>query len=792
MNPRPGPVMSLLSGDNRDFCPPATDQDSMLPPPSPLHRMPANQQPPTPASAPPATAGSPPATGESPPDPVLNFVGDMMSLMSRFAASYQSSIGQVPANQGPLMQPVIPHHSSQQEVPHPASQHEIQASKNDDTSAAINGGTPASQNVEPNPAVRPASNSEQQKLQGKKPRLYSPEVQANQPDGTSSSNQPSGTNRSTIQPTDEWLGDTQEDLAQQLDQLDQYSNNVSITTEYEDRMSSPFPHSNNSEKSEPLFTVPRQAWITHQISSHLNDLSDELFVRLNKADAKLEEVEAKLNNTEENLESANKLIASQTNKIIQHETRISDLITAKDKQTKEINNLKQEITTIRKQPVQHPATRQKGPQETSLGPLSQTSDSNLLEAVQPPTSHTPSSTLKTSDQNNGGIETPASRKQPSGNNKPIQNTNQQEECPPLPMPAQPSQWADSWNATSRRPVHPVKTTDRNKPEKSARQIKIEQIIYDGNRTLGFKPMSRRRIQQFMSQPEIAHLPPKEKEEAAKRLAVKDFLKDEMLFTDEEIANLTIEKTFFPRNNDAKILYVRFADPKQRAAVTSKSNLLQPNEEHPSMTPKLIKYIPTEIFNRFKALETYAYQLRNNESNPLSTNIRFGTDDLELRVRPAKNNSKYDEDARPDPWQYIPPTPLPDLPAIDLNRDKNLTVRPPGRRLVPSPPPSPIPVPEEFIAIDDQELQPLGRNPSSDHSNQSEQPNEAGDKKKRRLSTSSDNHDSIFTKPLPVRHTTFPPALNMERHLQSQSSSSTSPIPAQAAPSAPASIDQSCQ
>ena len=179
------------------------------------------------------------------------------------------------------------------------------------------------------------------------------------------------------------------------------------------------------------------------------------------------------------------------------------------------------------------------------------------------------------------------------------------------------------------------------------------------------------MKQFETVPEIAHLPPKEKEEAAKKLAVKDFLKNEMLFNDEDISELKITKTFFPRNTETKTLYVKFDSAKNRAAVTSKSNLLQPNEDYPSMTPKIVKYIPSEIFNRFKALEASAYQLRNNESNPLSTNIRFGTDDLELRVRPAKNNEKYDEDSKPDPWQFIAPTPLPELPSIDLTEKGSL-------------------------------------------------------------------------------------------------------------------------
>ena len=323
------------------------------------------------------------------------------------------------------------------------------------------------------------------------------------------------------------------------------------------------------------------------------------------------------------------------------------------------------------------------------------------------------------------------------------------EAPALPKPAQSSQWATSWDATI--PAQSIKPPS-SQVTKTPKEIKIEEIISKGNRTLGFKPMSRRRIDQFQTDHTIKHLPPKEREEAAKRLAIKDFLKNEMLMDDETIDNLGIQRTFFPRNGDSKILYVQFTDAKQRATITNKSNLLQPNEEYPSLTPKLVKYIPPELYNRFKALEAYSYELRNNESNPLSTNIRFGIDDLELRVRPSKSNPKYDEDFKPDPWHFIQPTPLPDLPAIDLNRDRKPAIRLQGRRLIPTPPQSPIPVPEELLTLD------------TEASNHQED-----------IGPVPRQQEDFFKKPLPVRHSTFPSALNTERQLRLQSSSDSSQL-----------------
>merc|ERR1711867_97394 len=105
------------------------------------------------------------------------------------------------------------------------------------------------------------------------------------------------------------------------------------------------------------------------------------------------------------------------------------------------------------------------------------------------------------------------------------------------------------------------------------------------------------------------------------MAIKDFLANEMMMDEVTIDALPVKRTFFPRFGDAKILYLQFSNPQSRALVTSRSNYLQPNEEHPASTPKLVKYVHTELYQRFKALKEYAYKLGSNPSNPLRTNIR---------------------------------------------------------------------------------------------------------------------------------------------------------------------------
>ena len=148
----------------------------------------------------PPLPSNPAATsGELHPDPVLSFVGNMMEIMTKFAASYQPTTGHTPARRA---QPTDGHESV-----------------------------------------------DQQPQQSKRPRYNSPVMpQVNE------ASQPAGSNLCAIQPSTQWLGDTQEDLEQQLDQLD---NNPMDFIE-DDGMTSPFPTTNNSETNEdPLFSIPK-------------------------------------------------------------------------------------------------------------------------------------------------------------------------------------------------------------------------------------------------------------------------------------------------------------------------------------------------------------------------------------------------------------------------------------------------------------------------------------------------------------------------------------------------------
>ena len=88
----------------------------------------------------------------------------------------------------------------------------------------------------------------------------------------------------------------------------------------------------------------------------------------------------------------------------------------------------------------------------------------------------------------------------------------------------------------------------------------------------------------MAEENIKALPEKDREPAAMKAAVHDFLELEMNFNKEDINNIKNEKIYSPRYGDNQVLYCPFATPPQRAQVTAKSDLLLPNEEDDRLTP----------------------------------------------------------------------------------------------------------------------------------------------------------------------------------------------------------------
>ena len=124
----------------------------------------------------------------------------------------------------------------------------------------------------------------------------------------------------------------------------------------------------------------------------------------------------------------------------------------------------------------------------------------------------------------------------------------------------------------------------------------------------------------------------------------------------------------------------------------------------------------------------------------------------------------------------------------LDKDRDDVVKPLGKRLIPTPTPLLIPVPEELLEDDND------ANTTTKSSLQSTAPQEQSSSLsletkgaiKRKLIHHSDD-GAIFKKPLPSKHLTYPPALDTKRQLKSSSSSSQLEVP-----TAHSHQNQSCQ
>ena len=186
----------------------------------------------------------------------------------------------------------------------------------------------------------------------------------------------------------------------------------------EDGATSPFPTTNSSKRSEPVFNAPSKAWINAQISNHMNELADELSEKVNR-------VESKLNEAMKLIGTQTTKIRQQETKIMQQEAKISDLMKAKDAANKEIASLKQKLPAPRKLP--NPSDE-------------------------------PSQSRQKSIESENNPRSTGSRC--GGDNDPF-----------LPQPSRPSQWAESWANTRPRTstVPPVSGNNSDTDPKLAKQ-----------------------------------------------------------------------------------------------------------------------------------------------------------------------------------------------------------------------------------------------------------------------------------------------------------------------------------
>ena len=149
------------------------------------------------------------------------------------------------------------------------------------------------------------------------------------------------------------------------------------------------------------------------------------------------------------------------------------------------------------------------------------------------------------------------------------------------------------------------------------------------------------------------------------MEVKSYLKCEMKVKPCDIAKIDIVKVFPPAKKEWNTLYVEFGSESEVDKLFSYTKVIC-KADH-----RLTRWIPKELYNRFRALESMAYKLRQDrkiQGSKVRTRVKVGRSDLEFSVRLPNAG-----------WRTEPlPEGLPDID-LEAGRRSSLTASPPPGR-----------------------------------------------------------------------------------------------------------------
>ena len=130
------------------------------------------------------------------------------------------------------------------------------------------------------------------------------------------------------------------------------------------------------------------------------------------------------------------------------------------------------------------------------------------------------------------------------------------------------------------------------------------------------------------------------------MEIKLYLKCEMEMPPSEIEKLEIIRIFPPARDDWKVLYVEFGSDHDV------NNIFSYTRRIVNMENKITHWIPRQMYGRYRAVESLAYTIRQDEK--LKTRVKIGRDDFLLSREPSSSV-----------WHYrkLPNT----LPQIDLDQ-----------------------------------------------------------------------------------------------------------------------------
>ena len=148
-------------------------------------------------------------------------------------------------------------------------------------------------------------------------------------------------------------------------------------------------------------------------------------------------------------------------------------------------------------------------------------------------------------------------------------------------------------------------------------------------------------------------------EEAKLMEIKSYLKCEMKILPSIIEQLNIVRIFPPAKENWNVLYVEFGSDKEVDIVFNHTRAITKTDH------RVIRWTPKQMFDRYRAVQTMAYNIRKTEG--LKTRVKIGVSDFLLCTR-SPTSPVWHTRSLPN-----------DLPAIDLSQSlPTPTSPPPGR------------------------------------------------------------------------------------------------------------------
>jgi hypothetical protein len=197
-----------------------------------------------------------------------------------------------------------------------------------------------------------------------------------------------------------------------------------------------------------------------------------------------------------------------------------------------------------------------------------------------------------------------------------------------------------------------------------------ELCESGRRVVGFSPIEPRMLEM-----QIRSFGAKNMEEAM-LMEIKSYLKCEMKVRPSDIEKLDIVRIFHPAKENWNVLYVEFGNEYQVDKLFTYTRGMV-KQDH-----RLVRWFPKQMFDRYRAVESVAYEIRKNLKH--KTRVKIGKSDIELSTRET-GCTVWRRQTLPD-----------NLPEIDLD----CSFRP----AMPSTPPPGRPGRDQIREIDSQDME----------------------------------------------------------------------------------------